>query len=128
MEIVQTQSLLSKVKNIALVILAAISILSLIFIFTQRTTPPEKFLDKIEELRDSVNIAEGKLFVLEENQTKLESDLYVKNKMILDQKRTINELKKRLNEKVDSVAHLDDKRTFEYITKYLSKRDSTQWR
>lgn len=116
------------IKSVAIIGLTILVIVAGIFIFTRRTTPPEKFLNKIEELRDSVNIAEGKLFVLEENQIKLDSTLYVKNKVILDQKKTINDLKRRLNEKVDSIAHLDDKRTFEYITNYLSKRDSTKWR
>lgn len=115
-------------KWFIIIILTALVIVAGIFIFTRRTTPSQKFIDKVGVLRDSINVADGKLATLRLEEVKLEHSLYVQSKQISEQKKIINDLKRRLNEKVDSVAHLDDKHTFEYITKYLSQRDSTQWR
>ena len=88
----------------------------------------DKYEVKIALLTDSIHNMQGKLEVYKLDQKELQDQLYVRQLEINSLKKNINYLKKRNSEKVDSVAILDNKSTFDYITKYLSKRDSTKRR
>jgi predicted RNase H-like nuclease (RuvC/YqgF family) len=79
---------------------------------------------KIQQYKDSIRESKVKIEYLQKEQIKLEqiiSEQYIK---IESQKRQIVKLKKKLNEKVDSVRNLDNQQSLEYISEWLSKRGS----
>lgn len=83
-----------------------------------------KFEKKIDALEDSIQRKEHKIEFLKTHERSLIEQIVVRDMEIQSLKKNISKLKKKNNEKVDSVYRLDNQRTFEYITKYLSKRDS----
>lgn len=86
----------------------------------------DKYEIKIAALTDSIHYKEGKLVIYMIDQKELQKKIYVREQKILDLNKYIKILKKKNNEKADSVYNLDNQHTTTYITKWLSKRNNTK--
>lgn len=86
----------------------------------------DKLEKKIAILNDSIHYKEGKLAIYKIDQQKLQEQIFVREQEILDLNKYIKILKKKNNEKADSIYNLDSQHTTTYITNWLSKRGNTK--
>lgn len=106
---------------IGLAIVLGITIFTSLFIDNNKK---DKYEAKIALLTDSIHHIEGQLSIYKLDQKELMDQLSVKQGEINNQKLIINKLKKKLNEKADSIYNLNDKQSIEFLSKWLSKRDN----
>jgi hypothetical protein len=86
----------------------------------------DKYEAKIALLTDSIHYKEGKLAIYKLDQEKLQEQIFVREQKILDLNKYIKILKKKNDEKADSVYNLDNQHTTTYIAEWLSKRSNTK--
>lgn len=79
--------------------------------------------ERILQYKDSLMRSKGRVEELEVSQKVLEQSISEQYKQIQLQKSQIVKLKKRLNEKVDSVRNLNNEQSLRYISKWLSERN-----
>jgi len=82
-----------------------------------------------------IEAREDSIIVLQTQRTQMEEDIASLTEEINNQygklqymTREVKRLKKKVDEKVDSVGRLNDHDTFLYTTKYLTSRDTTERR
>lgn len=98
--------------------------ISIIIGLSVDNTKKDKYDSKISILTDSIHTIQGRLDIYKLDQKELQNQLFVKQSEINNQKIIINRLKKKLNEKADSVYNLNDKQSLEFLSNWLSKRDN----
>lgn len=111
-------------KSWIIIILIGIIVISFFITGFSTSENNAKFEKKIDALEDSIQRKEHKIEFLQMHERSLIDQIIVRDLEIESLKKNINKLKKRNNEKVDSVYRLNNQRTFDYITNYLSKRGS----
>jgi len=84
----------------------------------------DKYESKIAILTDSIHTMQGRLDVYKVDEKELLDQLFVKQEEINNQRVIINKLKKKLDEKTDSVYNLNDKQSLEFLSNWLSKRNN----
>jgi len=75
----------------------------------------------INAYTDSLNKSKVKVEFLETKQLELEVSIVDQNNKIKRQAEEIKKLKKKLDEKVDSIRNLSNKQSIEYLSNWLSK-------
>lgn len=106
--------------------LGIVLIIGTILVLRTRESESLKFQKKEAILLDSLQKSYDRVGVLTYDQKQLEKELSITYQEINNQKIIISKLKKRLNEKADSVYNLNDTQSLEFLSEWLSKRGNTK--